>query len=296
MRHAIGQNNSIQTAIRKVSGADTSSTKLQINHPSRASTVVVVVEGCTDVSFYERFLDHTYVHEVAGVNSVEQVLGDIGADYPNLIGIRDADFTRVPPHCATLLEALFLTDGHDIEMMIARSDQAIKRFWNYLNGDSCTSHFPPNFSEIICRCLKPLSYFRLYNYRYQTSISFDEIDCQKRNGFSCYDHIGKIIKNPKNQDKVPSELQQLLLTDYSRDSTCIYELTRGHDFLRVAVLQARKSSGINISQRDAFREFYNSFDLEDFQSTDLCRELQAWCKSSVWCKAKGIQGIVKMIV
>lgn len=286
----MGQNNSIQMAIGKIGGGATASTRSVINHPSNACSVVVVVEGDTDVSFYKRFLDHTYIHKVIGVNSVEKVLRDIGADYPNLIGIRDADFTRVH-HCSSLLESLFLTDGHDIEMMIARSNQAIGTFWKNLNGCNCT--LPSNFSEIICRCLKPLSYFRLYNYMHSKSISFAEIDCQNNNGFSCYAHIKEIIENPKNKNKVPRELRQELLTDYSRDSTCLYELTRGHDFLRVAVLKARKSSGINISQRDAFEKFYESFELKDFQSTNLCRELQAWCKSSRWCKDKGLQSIVK---
>lgn len=286
----MGQNNSIQTAVCKMDGVATASTKLIINHSLNGSSVVVVVEGDTDVSFYERFLDNTCIHKVIGVNSVEQVLRDIGENYPNLIGVRDADFTRIFP-CPSLSKSLFLTDGHDIEMMIAMSNQAIERFWNHLNEDNYT--LPSKFPEIICRCLKPLSYFRLYNYMYSKSISFAEIDCQNNNGFSCYGHIEKIIKNPKNEGKIPSTLQQLLLANYSRDSTCVYELTRGHDFLRVAILRARKFSGVNIPQRDAFREFYNSFSLEDFQATDLCRELQAWCKSSVWCKSKGIQGIVK---
>lgn len=286
----MGQNNSIKMAVCKMKGTATASTISVINYPSNASTVVVVVEGDTDVSFYKRFLDHTYIHKVTGVNSVQQVLRDIGAKYPNLIGVRDADFTRISP-CPSLLRSLFLTDGHDIEMMIARSNQAIGRFWSNLNGSSYT--LPSNFPEIICRCLKPLSYFRLYNYMHSKSISFAEIDCQKGKAFSCYGHIEKIIKNPKNTGKVPNELQQLLLTDYSRDSTCIYELTRGHDFLRVAILRAQKSSGISISQKVALQVFYNSFHLEDFQATDLCRDLQAWCKSSVWCKSKGIQGIIK---
>ena len=289
----MGQNNSIQMAVSKVKEGATASTRSVINHPSNACNVVVVVEGDTDVSFYKRFLDHTYIHKVTGVNSVEQVLRDIGAYYPNLIGIRDADFTRVH-HCSSPLKSLLFTDGHDIEMMIARSNQAIGTFWKNLNGSSCI--LPSNFSEIICRCLKPLSYFRLYNYKYSKSISFAEIDCQNNNGFSCYAHIKKIIENPKNKNKVSSELQQELLTEYSRDSTCLYELTRGHDFLRVAVLKARKSSGINISPSEAFEKFYGSFELKDFQSTNLCQELQAWCQSSKWCEEKAIQGIVKCIV
>ena len=286
----MGQNNSILTAICKNRESVTASTKLGINHSLNACSVVVVVEGETDESFYKRFLDHTYICKVMGVNSVQKVLHDIGADYPNLIGIRDADFTRVH-HCPSSLQSLFLTDGHDIEMMIAMSNRAIGTFWKNLNGSNCT--LPSNFFEIICRCLKPLSYFRLYNYMHSKSISFAEIDCQNNNGFSCYAHIKKIIENPKNKNKISSKLQQELLTDYSRDGTCLYELTRGHDFLRVAVLKARKSSGVNISQREAFDKFYESFELKDFQSTNLCRELQAWCKSSRWCKEKGIQSIVK---
>lgn len=277
-------------AVRKMKGIDTAHTKLGINHSLNACSVVVVVEGNTDASFYRRFLDHTRIYPVMGVDTVQKVLHDIGADNPNLIGIRDADFTRVH-HCPSSLESLFLTDGHDIEMMIAMSNQAIGTFWKNLNGSNCT--LPSNFFEIICRCLKPLSYFRLYNYVNSKSISFAEIDCQNNNGFSCYAHIKKIIENPKNKNKISSKLQQELSTAYSRDSTCLYELTRGHDFLRVAVLKARKSLGINIPQKDAFDKFYESFDLKDFQSTNLCRELQAWCKSSRWCKEKGIQSIVK---
>lgn len=286
----MGQNNSILTAIGKIDGGATAHIILELNHPLNACSVVVVVEGDTDVPFYKRFLDHTSIYEVMGVNSVEKVLHDIGADYPNLIGIKDADFTRVH-HCPSSLESLFLTDGHDIEMMIAMSNQAIGTFWKNLNGSNCT--LPSNFFEIICRCLKPLSYFRLYNYVNSKSISFAEIDCQNNNGFSCYAHIKKIIENPKNKNKISSKLQQELSTAYSRDSTCLYELTRGHDFLRVAVLKARKSLGINIPQKDAFDKFYESFGIKDFQSTNLCRELQAWCKSSRWCKEKGIQSIVK---
>lgn len=292
MKKAIQRNNSIRTAVLQMPVA-TASARLEINHPSSENLVKVVVEGSTDKSFYERFLDNTHIIVAIGVNAVEQTLDDIGTQYPELIGIRDADFIRIPSLSATVSKKLFLTDGHDIEMMIALSRNAIERFWEGFFNEENSPILPPKFPEIICRCLKPLSYFRLYNHTHQQSISFDEIDCQKNDGFSCYAHIKKIIDNPQNKDKVPTELRELLVRTYSKDGVGIYELTRGHDFLRVAILQVRKSLKAKISQKNAFEQFYNSFDLADFQATNLCRELQAWCKGSDWCKEKGIRSIIQ---
>ena len=118
MKKAIQRNNSIRTAVLQMPVA-TASARLEINHPSSENLVKVVVEGSTDKSFYERFLDNTHIIVAIGVNAVEQTLDDIGTQYPELIGIRDADFIRIPSLSATVSKKLFLTDGHDIEMMIA---------------------------------------------------------------------------------------------------------------------------------------------------------------------------------
>jgi 5S rRNA maturation endonuclease (ribonuclease M5) len=84
-------------------------------------SVAIIVEGKSDELFFQKFLDiNTTFFPVDGFEKVIDVVEKIENEIPFVIGIIDADFR----HCTNEVlstNRVFITDFHDVEMMIISS-------------------------------------------------------------------------------------------------------------------------------------------------------------------------------
>ena len=99
--------------------------RLDIAHPNNKGMAFVFLEGDSDIRLFRKLfnLDNCKVEIIPGGKfKLEDCVGELVNVYPLIIGIRDADFIHlenIPYSNANL----FLTDLHDMEMMLVSEDE-----------------------------------------------------------------------------------------------------------------------------------------------------------------------------
>jgi len=102
--------------------------RLEFNNPSCRDKIWVLVEGGSDQKLFSKLVDgkHVKVEVVpGGVESLRKAVKVLTEKIDCLLGIRDADFLRMDNERETI-KCLFMTDGHDAEIMIVMCDEAFK--------------------------------------------------------------------------------------------------------------------------------------------------------------------------
>ena len=100
--------------------------KLDISHPNNSGIAFVLVEGESDIRLFRKFfnLENCKVENIPGGKfKLEECVRELMNNYPLLIGLRDADFLHLEG-TAYSEPNMFLTDLHDMEMIVVSEDDA----------------------------------------------------------------------------------------------------------------------------------------------------------------------------
>ena len=137
--------------------------RLDMSHPKNEGRVFILVEGDSDVRFYRKvFRQNTCkIEEIpGGKGKVEFVLRELNKAFKLIIGIRDADFLHLETKKSPLSN-LFLTDFHDLEILLIQSETAFSAVVHEFSDIDKSVH---NSLKIkLLNALKFLSYLRWYN-------------------------------------------------------------------------------------------------------------------------------------
>ena len=99
--------------------------RLDISHPNSKGKAFVLLEGKSDLVFYRKFFSSSNckLETIPGSKlKVEQCIGELAKDSPIIIGIIDADFIHLGAKSYDKVN-VFLTDFHDMEMMLISEDE-----------------------------------------------------------------------------------------------------------------------------------------------------------------------------
>lgn len=113
--------------------------QLAFNTEQNEGKTLVLVEGEDDARLYRKFFtsEGVKIDFMNGKNNVEKALRDI--DFVHAIGVCDADFIHLEQRNSPLPH-LFLTDVHDIELLIAFNDSSFRNvfceyFWQKTDSE-----------------------------------------------------------------------------------------------------------------------------------------------------------------
>lgn len=102
--------------------------RLSLRSKPGRDKIWILVEGIDDEKVYSKFFrkDRVKIKEVPGsCLMIETVVPELNDESGQVIGIKDADFIRL--HGETVLHgAIFITDQHDLEMMMLKSDRVLE--------------------------------------------------------------------------------------------------------------------------------------------------------------------------
>ena len=268
----------------------------------------LLVEGKRDVKLYGKFVDKPSVRVKATwgkykLREVYGILRDRGIS--NALGIRDADFLRIKGNSKynkNFEEAIFATDHHDAEVMIAFSG-AVDEYFSLISDDEQIRQFEkkigrPVFDLAISLCYE-IGCLRLANKRLSLGLSFKP---EKPEGNKIKLHkfidasnwsvsrallINTVWEYSQNRGFVVASRDDMMkaVELISSEDHSINELINGHDLS--AVLHFISTSGLK-SKNKLLQDsgcvedlLIAVFDIRRFSATELYEKTSNWSKEKI---------------
>ena len=250
---------------------------------SKRGKAWIFLEGDDDKKLFAMVFDKNVVELVSagGIVSVQSVVDQLlQRSFRNVIGIIDADFSRLSEPCQTFPN-IFMADNHDAEMMLLGNTAVFERItFTYLNDANL------NYGDVRNAILNAVVWFgfvRWYNHINDAKLYFK--------GFPIHQYINLVgdkfqvrqteclaILNQRSKDKTreisESDIEQTPTTsDY-------WNLCNGHDFLKVWAMFLKEKSHENVNENDLHRNLCLAFTSDVFRSTNLYKEISQWLQIS----------------
>lgn len=147
--------------------------RMDMKHDKNIGRVFVLVEGDSDVRLYQKiFRQNTCKIEgvPGGKEQLAIVLRELNTVFTLVFGIRDADFLHLEAKSSPLSN-LFLTDYHDLEIMLINSDTAFSAVvYEFVPVEKQENH--ADLRKKFLNALKFLSYLRWYNEMNNGELNF----------------------------------------------------------------------------------------------------------------------------
>ena len=257
----------------------------------------VLVEGETDVLLYEKFIDTTIcrLYPVQGKEKVKEIINLISKDgIETVCAIIDADLDHISGKEYT--NNIFITDGHDAEIMMFLSDAFVRVVKEYYQSKYYSeSNEIIKVREKLISLALPLSYMRLLstskalNFAFkpdnETSKCFPYSKIIEANNKK-FEHltISKLIQvvcsynnnqgAGKDQKQMEIQLTELMKMQYEEK-----DILHGHDLTNIVALSLKyygKSNKKNKVADDIETAFRLAYSLDNFKTTALYSKLEQY--------------------
>ncbi len=272
------------------------------------SGTYLLVEGKRDVKLYGKFVDKPSVRikPTWGKYKLREVYGILrDRGISNALGIRDADFLRIKGNskfCETFDDAIFATDHHDAEVMIAFSG-AIDEYFNLISDADHIEQFENKIGNSVFDLTISLCYemgcLRLANKRLSLGLSFKP---EKPEGNKIKIHkfidtskwsisrslmINTVWEYSQNRGLSVASRETIgkSIESVSAEKHSISELINGHDLS--AVLHIISTSGLKsksklLQDSGCVEDLLIAvFDLKRFSLTKLYESISSWSKEKI---------------
>lgn len=264
--------------------------RLELRNTGGNRKIWVIVEGVSDVRLYRKLLDGPYVQieEVpGGCENITSLVDQISTLTDRVIGIRDADFIHLTGSSFDE-KRIFLTDGHDAEVMMLISDETMRAL--------CSEYHPSvfqkyqEFRERLFQSVKfygGVRYFESVN-RFELKFKglglspFFDASNLELNRKKCVDIINK-RSDSKTREFTVEEVEALIA-----DKTDLYNVCCGHDVTAAFALfvsgfhtnEAGKKKGVSHEHIESFLR--GAYGKREFQKTVLYEQLIEWQDRTSW--------------
>jgi hypothetical protein len=262
------------------------------NHQAVRGKVWIYLEGEYDKELFGNvFNEQTVTIEpLGGVVSVKDVVAQLlSKNFENVIGIIDADFTRLS-NIQNHEPNIFMTDNHDVEMMLIQNDYLFKKITlPYLASDK-REHF--DYTHLRGQLLESLFWFslvRFYNYNHELGLFLKDFPIHVYVGINVHENISfefnkrecLQLVNQRSKNK-KREVNENEIDQISTETFDLWNLCNGHDFLKVWANSLNTLTKLNINDEKLRHDLYLVFDLNVFKETHLYALLKEWEEHSHW--------------
>jgi hypothetical protein len=234
-----------------------------------------------------------------GCPNLLEVLDEIEKNkMQGVIGIIDADFRRIDNEDIKS-NNLFMTDGHDCEMMSINSQAWESVFDFYIDRKRCDifeKKHKITFKEYLFNLSREIGLLRYLSKKENLGLKFRTfakdkvifIDYEKFIDKSDLklniDTMIKVVENKskkqnlfKNKSELDIKLKELRENEYD-----LLEFCNGHDILNIFSLALKKVlSSQNISSLNIENNLTIAYRYDDFKKTELFQSLVAWERKNI---------------
>jgi hypothetical protein len=255
--------------------------RLNFDSPVYENKIFVLVEGDDDERLLRNLLNPntTKIKEMSGKGGIENALNDLASEWNLLIGIRDADFLHLE-NTPSPLPNLFLTDTHDLELMMASDDASFMKFLSeYQTNPSL------DIRHKILESISFLGYLRWYNEKNDVRLSFEHIDFRKLYNapimqFDTTKLTLAIVEKSPNAREKDSGFLINKANNLRNTAHDFFQLCNGHDFMKAIAQFVSNFTSKAISDTTAAKEFRLVYSTDNFKQTQLYRNTQAWASTN----------------
>ena len=262
----------------------------------------LLVEGRQDYKLYKKFAENQNVRirTTRGKYRLREIYSLlIKRGINRVVGIRDADFLRIkgnPKYSLVYADAVFPTDCHDAEIMLARSG-VLDDYLTLVSEPEQISIFVAKYKsvlDLVTEAIYPIGCLRLANKRFGLGLSFkperpegNQLKVRKfilESGWSADIPalINTVWEYSQNRglkvaakDAIEEALRAILAEDHPAD-----EISNGHDFsavLHLVSTRGLKSSNKLLQDPGCVQDLLiANYDLRKFSLTVLYRSVQDW--------------------
>jgi hypothetical protein len=263
----------------------------------------IIVEGKIDHTLYKKFLDEEFCNvEIAfGNSNVIDIVQELNKQgFKSVFGIIDADF-KVLDNEEIEGDNIFMTDDHDLELMIIRSEAFNTVVNHYALPDRIVSFLKEknenDLKELLIKLISPLGYLKWANKKNGFGLKFKpdkpegnplpiiEFIPYKSLEFAGFEKMIEIVFNYSRQKSKINETEAQCLAKTKLlvdDSIDLFQLCNGHDVISITCIALRhkisnlNSAAIHPNQLQELLIF--SYDSRYFENTKLYKLIKDWEK------------------
>ncbi len=247
--------------------------------------VFLIVEGHSDRLIYERLVNKQEVRVTiaSGKNNAIKALSILEKEnFRRVVAVIDADFSRIEQQIPDS-NHLFLTDEHDLEMMLIKS-AAFDKLLKERGSEEKIAAFSKDIRETLLKLGQEIGKLRLLSLRNELNLKFEGLNFSKfidKKNLSI--DIDKLIISIKNHSqKLSLDEQQIkqdlsVISDENHDP---WQLCCGHDFISILAIALWKVLGTrnanDVKKEDLERELRLAYELSYFYQTQIYQLMVNW--------------------
>jgi 5S rRNA maturation endonuclease (ribonuclease M5) len=247
--------------------------------------VFLIVEGHSDKLIYERLVNKQEVRITiaSGKNNAIKALSILEKEnFCRVFAVIDADFSRIEQQIPDS-NNLFLTDEHDLEMMLIKS-AAFDKLLKERGSEEKIAAFSKDIRETLLKLGQEIGKLRLLSLRNELNLKFEGLNFSKfidKKNLSI--DIDKLIISIKNHSqKLSLDEQQIkqdlsVISDENHDP---WQLCCGHDFISILAIALWKVLGTrnanDVKKEDLERELRLAYELSYFYQTQIYQLMVNW--------------------
>ena len=260
--------------------------RLDASNPLSKGKIFVLLEGDDDCKIFKRLLaSHCKVETFSGgvekLQECLQILVNDSSFRGLIIGIRDADFLHLAGKTSGLPE-LFLTDFHDLEMMMLAEDECFEA----ILAEFSNSQNDLLVRENLLESLRFVSYLRWWNDQNKAELTFKEfkfgdifdpshlrIDVER--------YLYKLVERSANAIEKDINVLKVAANSLVNKDNNIFQLCNGHDFMDILSLYFNaKGTQKGVTPKRLNSHFRTAYSKPAFYKTKLYANLQKWASEN----------------
>ncbi|TRU45087.1 MAG: DUF4435 domain-containing protein [Microcystis aeruginosa Ma_QC_Ca_00000000_S207] len=248
--------------------------------------VFLIVEGDSDKLIYERLVNKQEVRVTiaSGKNNAIKALSILEKEdnFRRVVAVIDADFSRIEQQIPDS-NNLFLTDEHDLEMMLIKS-AAFDKLLKERGSEEKIKAFTEDIRETLLKLGQEIGKLRWLSLRNKLDLKFEGLNFKnfidQKNLSINIDKLIISIKN--NSQKLSLDEQQIkqdlsVISDENHDP---WQLCCGHDFISILAIALCKVLGTwnanDVKTEVLERELRLAYELSYFYQTQIYQLMINW--------------------
>lgn len=255
--------------------------RLDISHPNSNGISFILLEGDTDIRLFRKLfnLNNCKVENIPGGNKkLEECVQTLVNIYPLIIGIRDADFIRIN-ESEYLLNNMFLTDLHDIEMTMLNFEPILNAIVFEYSNLNKSQHLA--FKNNLLDVIKHISYLKLLNDRENLELTFSsgfqDLISFANQMIDLEQYLDRVISKSPNAVIKDKEILKAKINAIEQQDPDLLQITNGHDLLNSFAKYFREEEKRNgLSGENLEATLRMLFNIDFFSQTNLYQQLDNW--------------------
>jgi 5S rRNA maturation endonuclease (ribonuclease M5) len=248
--------------------------------------VFLIVEGHSDKLIYERLVNKQEVRVTiaSGKNNAIKALSILEKEdnFRRVVAVIDADFSRIEQQIPDS-NNLFLTDEHDLEMMLIKS-AAFDKLLKERGSEEKIKAFTEDIRETLLKLGQEIGKLRWLSLRNKLDLKSEGLKFGKfidKEKLSI--NIDELIISIKNHSQKPSLDEQQIKQDLSvisDENHDPWQLYCGHDFISILAIALCKVLGTwnanDVKTEVLERELRLAYELSYFYQTQIYQLMINW--------------------